>query len=536
LLGEIDHPELDSLVSDLAGTRDAAQLVVASELRAGDAIDEHPALPCIVVAEPTLAVNRRGIRRRWQASGASECIFTDELSPVVLALAMRSAVLDSDLAGERAVEAARRQTMELDPISGLCMKAGFLRALQLAVDGQRSGGAPYSLLVLDIERYGQVAEGLGFDAAEQLLVAVSLRLSRILRACDVAARLDGQRFGLIVGRDGDGDRARELAERIRVELVDPFIIAGESVSVSARMGVTPGARNYGTTSEVMRDALSAMSRARKPGTAQIFRSAFRNEAVERFRIESALGRALEDGQMHLHYQPIISLASQRLMGFEALLRWEHPTIGNIRPDKFIPVAEESGAILEIGRWVMETASRQMRMWNEEFELEGNAMVSVNVSGRQLVETNFVEEVERVIARTGIDPQCLKVELTETVLMENADHVAAVIQQLRNMGVQVWIDDFGTGYSSLRYLQRFPISGLKIDKSFVDPLDGTSESAAMASTIVTLAQSIGVEVIAEGIEHAHQAEELVKLGCTSGQGYLYSKPISVAEAYALLGHS
>lgn len=534
-LGEVDHPEIHLDVRDESNAHAGVDVLLVLGSHADAGIEQYPALPTIVIVDPESGQTgqRRGIREHWRQRGATECLFTDELSATVLGLALRAAVLASELTTARADEPSQSSATDRDPLTGFKTKPAFLRSLQLAIDCQNSGATPYSVLLIDIDRCSQVAESLGLEAADQLIAAISQRLARVLSPRDTAARVEGKRFAIIVGSDDGGKRSMELSSRIRTELADPFIIAEESLTVTAKMGVTSGERNYSVPSSVMRDALAAMSRAGERGNAELFRSAYRSEAIERFRMESALSRALAEDQLRLHYQPIVTLGSGRVLGFEALLRWEHPQLGQVPPYKFIPVAEESGSILEIGRWVMEEAARQLRTWDEEFELRGGAMVSVNVSGRQVAESNLVQEVERVIARTGIDPQCLKVELTETVLMADAEHVAGVIQSLRNMGVQVWIDDFGTGYSSLRYLQRFPISGLKIDKSFVDPLDGTGEGSAMARAILNLAESIGVEVIAEGIEEGHQAKELISLGCDRGQGYLYSKPVSVAEAYALL---
>jgi EAL domain-containing protein (putative c-di-GMP-specific phosphodiesterase class I) len=239
------------------------------------------------------------------------------------------------------------------------------------------------------------------------------------------------------------------------------------------------------------------------------------------------------GEFALFYQPIISLSSGWIVAFESLIRWNHPTRGMVSPAEFIPVAESTGLILPIGRWALGVAARQLRAWQDEFSLAGKLAVSVNISGRQVADPELLRAAARVMEETELDPGSLKVELTESVVMENVQDVTILLNALRHLGIQIWIDDFGTGYSSLSYLHRFPVDGLKIDKAFVDALDGTQGSEALIRTIVSLASHLGVALVAEGIERKEQADQLSQLGCQAGQGYLFGRPVPAAQARELI---
>ena len=359
-----------------------------------------------------------------------------------------------------------------------------------------------------------------------MLSVLSQRLGACIRPGDSLARYDGDLFAVLLDNVDDLELGSQIAERIRATTDEPFDIEGQTVYATVSIGITTSRHGYDEAEEVVNDAIAAARQAKARGRDHyaVFETKMRIDALSTLRLEVALRQAVEREEFELHYQPIVDLTSAKLTGFEALVRWRHPRRGLVPPAEFIPLAEQTGLIVPLGRWVVREAVRQLARWNALFP-EQSLSMAVNLSGRQVADPRLLEEIQSTVAEHGLQPGALKLELTESVLVENADVVQRFMTTLRGSGVRIWVDDFGTGYSSLSYLHRFPVDGLKIDKAFVDTLDGSEASAAMVRTILSLADNLGVDVVAEGIEEPVQAEQLRALGCTRGQGFLFSRPVA-----------
>jgi EAL domain-containing protein (putative c-di-GMP-specific phosphodiesterase class I) len=315
-----------------------------------------------------------------------------------------------------------------------------------------------------------------------------------------------------------------VANRIHEALDEPFEIGGTLTYTTVSIGMTSSAHGYTRVEDIITDVSAATDTARERGRNrhEIYDTSMRIESRTLLAIEMALHSAIDDNQFELHYQPIVRADTGEPLGFEALLRWQHPERGRISPAEFIPVAEDTGMIIQIGRWAIREAARALHGWQEEFSTR-DLCVSVNLSPKQIADPLLLETIDSALAETGLPPACLKLELTESVMMERGEDGTRVLQEIRSRGVEIWVDDFGTGYSSLQYLHRFPVDGLKIDRAFVAQLDGTPESETMVRTILGLARNFGLQVVAEGIETEVQAAALRRLGCVRCQGWLYGRP-------------
>jgi predicted signal transduction protein with EAL and GGDEF domain len=364
-------------------------------------------------------------------------------------------------------------------------------------------------------------------------VEIARRLERSLRPGDTLARLGGDDFAILLEDLQHGTDATRVAERIQQDLVAPFSVEGTEVYCSASIGIAPGPAAYTQPEEMLRDANTAMYRAKAKGRAahQLFDSDMHMRAVSQLRIETDLRRALEREEFIVHYQPIVDLAARKLSGFEALIRWQHPQRGLVPPGEFIPVAEETGLIQPMGLWVLQESCRQIRAWQDR---GGPPMrISVNLSGHQLAQPDLVEHVRRTLETTGLDPRLLAVEVTESALVRDMAAAAAVLAELRRLHVHVNVDDFGTGYSSLSYLQNLPVDTLKIDRSFVKTMDQEGGRLEIVRAIITLAHSLGMTVIAEGVETRGQLDALTALKCNGAQGFFFAKPLPPEEAEKIL---
>jgi predicted signal transduction protein with EAL and GGDEF domain len=364
-------------------------------------------------------------------------------------------------------------------------------------------------------------------------VAVAQRLGTTLRSADTAARLGGDEFAVLLDDLSDPHEAVLVAERIEEVLLPPFDLHGREVHVSASIGIACGT---GAAADLLRQADVAMYRAKASGKGRhaVFETSMQAEVVERLELEGDLLRAIERGEIDVHYQPVIALDGQTLAGFEALARWDHPTRGLIPPPHFIPLAEDNGSIVGLGRHVLRTACVQAARWLREFPSDEPRIMSVNLSGRQLEDPGIVGDVAAALADSGLPPAALVLEITETVLMHDTEATMARLAALKALGVRLAVDDFGTGYSSLRYLRRFPIDILKMAKPFVDGLEADEEGRALARAIVELASSLHLACIAEGIELSGQATVLQELGCGLGQGFHFARPMPAADLAALIG--
>jgi diguanylate cyclase (GGDEF)-like protein len=388
-----------------------------------------------------------------------------------------------------------------------------------------------SVLFLDLDGFKVVNDSLGHVAGDRLLIDVARRLSDCLRRGDTAARIGGDEFAILLGDVGNPDRAPRVAERVIAALGEPFTVLGREVFVSASIGIAYGRSD---AQNLLRNADVAMYRAKRSGEGgayAIFEPSMHAAVIERLEIEADLRRAIERDELVLHYQPIIELASSRVAGLEALLRWAHPRRGLVMPFEFIPLAEETRLILELGRWVLREACRQAAAWRADPRTD-RTWVSVNLSGVQLLDSSLDAEVAAALADSGLEPASLTLEITETVLVQDVAAAVDRLEKLRALGVSIAIDDFGTGYSSLRYIRRFPADMLKIAKPFVDGLHDETDTA-LVRTIVALADSLGLRTVAEGIEDHRQLGRLRELGCLLGQGYLFARPLAAHDVTELL---
>lgn len=423
-----------------------------------------------------------------------------------------------------------------DRLTALPNRALLLDRLNMAVKrAKRRGAADYALLYLDIDRFNVVNESLGHVSGDMLLMALAHRLLGVTKEMDTLSRFGSDEFALLLEDVEDPGAVSEVAARILECVRQPFSLKRRSVVVAMSIGIVLGSTDYENAGQVLRDAETVMHRVRESGGGryEIFSEAMRVSAGKRLQLEMDLRKALDAGEIGVHYQPIVSLADGRLRGLEALARWRHPELGMVPPMEFIPVAEETGQIVSLGHFILRRACTKLAELQRRYPGVEALTMNVNISGAQFARPEFADEVREVIETTGIRPGSLKLELTESVIMADARKAVDSIRVLRDLGVHVVIDDFGTGYSSLSYLQRFPVSCLKVDRSFVLTMADTKGNREIVKTIIKMAHSLGLEVVAEGVEQAEQLEILAGLSCESGQGFLFSKPLNEQDLDVLL---
>ena len=441
-----------------------------------------------------------------------------------------------DITDRKRAEAQLLHDAFHDALTGLPNRTLFLDRLKLALARmQRHPDRMFAVLFLDFDRFKIINDSLGHISGDQLLIAIARRLEASLRPGDTVARLGGDEFTVLLEDIKGPDEAVAVAERMQHDLMAPFRLGEHEVFTSASIGIAPSSPAYHQPEEILRDADTAMYQAKSSGKARhaLFDQGMHARALKRLQLETDLRHAVERQEFFLVYQPIVSLETARLVGFEALVRWRHPERGLISPADFITVAEETGFIVPMGHWVLEEACRQLRRWQEAHPELPPLTMSVNLSGKQLAQGNLIEQILRTLGQTGIDPHQLKLEITESVVMENMEIATGMLEQLRTLGVRLSVDDFGTGYSSLSYLHRLPIDTLKIDRSFVIRMTENQENAEIVRTIVMLAKNLGLDVVAEGVETEEQLAQLQQLECENGQGYLFAKPLEAAAAGQLV---
>lgn len=422
-----------------------------------------------------------------------------------------------------------------DTLTGLANRGLFVEHLQRAIARSKRAEDLFAVLFLDFDRFKVVNDSLGHMVGDQLLIAVSRRLEKILRPGDLFARLGGDEFGILLEDISSHGEAKRVSERIQESLKHPFHLDGHEIFTSVSIGIAFNTERYQKAGDLLRDADTAMYRAKSLGKARhvVFDQRMRERVQGQLELETDLRRALERKELEIDFQPIISVETERLHGFEALVRWKHPKRGRISPAEFIPLAEETGLIVPLGLMVLRESCVRVRDWQDTFQSDPQLFVSVNISARQLVHPDLVEEISKVLQQTRVNPICLKLELTESILLEHPEFSLQVLQQLRDLGLRICIDDFGTGYSSLSYLHRLPANTLKIDRSFVSGLDQGTQQSQLVPTVINLAQILGMDVIAEGVETANQYQILKGLGCDYAQGYLLSRPLNAERATELI---
>ncbi len=440
--------------------------------------------------------------------------------------------LQSEIEERKKVEAQLLHDALHDALTGLPNRALFMDRLEhVILAAKRFPNHRYAVLFLDLDRFKVVNDSLGHLVGDHLLVAIGERLSACLRPGDTVARLGGDEFGMLIeGVRGAAD-ALQVASRIQKALAGSVEIEGHEIFVSASTGVAVQSDRYTKPDEVLRDADIAMYQAKLKGKAcaEIFDAEMHGSVVDRLRLEADLRRAVEHKEdFLLHYQPIVALLTGELVGLEALIRWRHPARGLIEAAQFVPLAEESGAVVPMGEWAIREALAQLRFWQGRVPALANVTMNVNVSGRQFRRPDCVETLRRIIRDSGVDPRQVAVEVTESVVMDDVEASAAKLVLLRKMGVQIHVDDFGTGYSSLSYLHRFPITAVKIDRSFVMDLPSRAGSEEVVKAIVSIAESLDFDVIAEGVEGQVHVAKLQSLRCRYGQGFFLSRPLPASE--------
>ena len=437
------------------------------------------------------------------------------------------------LTDARRVDTMLHQALH-DALTGLPNRALFTDRLQHALTQGRRRGTSCGVIFLDLDRFKTVNDSLGHAAGDELLVTVARRVDESLRSADTAARLGGDEFAVLLEDLGGPDEGVLVAERMSEALRAPIVVQGREVFVSASVGIACGRHG---AAELLRQADVAMYRAKAQGKGRyaVYEESMQAEVLQRLELEGELQRAIERDEIDVYYQPVIALDGQTLAGFEALARWHHPTRGLVPPLDFIPLAEDNGSIVALGRYVLRTACVQAARWVQDFPSDVPRIMSVNLSGRQLEDANIVADVAAALADSGLPAAALVLEITETVLMHDTEATISRLAALKALGVRLAVDDFGTGYSSLRYLRRFPIDILKMAKPFVDGLAEVDdeEGRALARAIVDLASSLKLSCIAEGIEVGAQAVMLHELGCGLGQGFHFARPMPPADLEALI---
>jgi diguanylate cyclase (GGDEF)-like protein len=388
---------------------------------------------------------------------------------------------------------------------------------------------------MDIDRFKDVNDSLGHAMGDTLLINMARLLESILRPNDTVARLGGDEFVILLDGINNISDATIVADRLQESLRTTSMLEGHSIYVSASIGIVLSLSGYDRPEDLLRDADIAMYRAKANGRDryEIYDAVMRQRILDRLALEGEMRKAIEAEELLVHYQPIIDVANGRVIGFEALTRWKHPRLGVLYPGQFLPLAEETGLIIAIDRWVLRRACEQTVEWQKQFPSSPPLSISVNISSRQIVQPDFITHLKDTLRETSLDANCLDLEITENTIMENFDQTAIILQQLRQLGVQIHIDDFGVGYSSLSYLSRFPINALKIDRSFIHMMTTDVSYMKIVQAIIRLTHNLGLSVTAEGVETQEQLTQLRELECEYIQGYLISKPIDSQQAGKLL---
>jgi diguanylate cyclase (GGDEF)-like protein len=449
-----------------------------------------------------------------------------------------NSLLQEEIAKRQGIETQLRYENFHDHLTGLANRSLLLRTLHQAIDKtQNLDNYLFALLFVDLERFKSINDTLGHTVGDLLLIAVARRLEQVVRLTDTIARVGGDEFVILVEPIKNPEDATLVAQRIGEEFKLPFQLEGQEVFAFPTIGITFSNQQYQQASQVLRDADIAMyfSRQKRTNAYEIFQPSMHSKTIERLNIERDLNRALKNQEFRVYYQPIISVASSEIVGFEALVRWHHPTKGLVSPAEFIPIAERSGLIVDIGEWVLKTACQQMKTWSLEFP-DNKLKISVNISLKQLKDPELIAKIDCILTETDWQGYKLQLEITESMLMDDVDRLIETFAQLASRNIQLSIDDFGTGYSSLSYLHRFPVNYLKVDRSFIKNISKHLESKKITELIIMLAHNLDMEVVAEGVETTEQLECLRPFNCEYVQGYLFSPPVPAEAATKLLCQS
>lgn len=411
-----------------------------------------------------------------------------------------------------------------------------LRLVDALAQVKENPDSTFALLYIDIKHFKAINTRLGLWAGDQLLMRVAQRLTEQLRPDDIAARFGGDDFIVLLKLiEGEPD-VRQITNQIQRQLLVPYIIHSQEVHIQFDMGIAMGTALYQQPEDLIRDACTALEYAKGSSTENyaIFHQTMHLQSLTRMQLEHDLSRAIWQDELRVCYQPIVSLTDGSLQAFEALVRWQHPTLGLLSPNQFIAIAEDSGLIIPIGAWILREACGQIQQWRDQTNLP--LTMHVNLSAKQLDQLDLLNSIQAVLADTDLKPEGLKLEITESMVFNNLEYAAAVLRQIKSLGIQLSMDDFGTGYASLSYLHQLPIDNLKIDRSFVETIDTSGTESEIIQAVVQLAHSLHIDVVAEGVETVEQAHHLRALGCEYAQGYLFSKPLEAGEAAKCLNHN
>lgn len=441
-----------------------------------------------------------------------------------------------DITDRKAIESELRHQAFHDLLTGLANRALFTDRVEHALSRQNRTGAPLGVLLVDLDDFKAVNDSLGHAVGDRLLREAAKRLRTVVRSSDTVARLGGDEFAILIEDPTEDEGPEQVAERVVTAFSDPIVLDGRAFAISASVGATLSSDLTRNADELVRNADVAMYSAKSGGKGRwtTFEPEMHKAIEKKLEYKTDLLKAISDkDQMELYYQPVVNLSTREIVGVEALLRWNHPRHGLVAPSDFLPLAEESGLIIGLGRWILREALGQLGEWRSTRDQLKALSMSVNVSGRQLEDEAFIRDVSKALAVSGVDPSLLVLEITESTLMRETEDMIEKLSALKALGVQLAIDDFGTGYSSLGYLQHFPIDILKVDRSFVSGITDHSRQAALAEAVVRMGTTLDLETIAEGVESEEQAVQLQALGCSYGQGFLFSKPLRVTDCEELL---
>ncbi|MEH2296404.1 putative bifunctional diguanylate cyclase/phosphodiesterase [Nostoc sp.] len=498
--------------------------------------------PASVKASAVYDLEGKQLGWRWLLCNISERKQAEEMlhrayNELEIRVAERTEELLTEITERKRAESQLLHLAFHDALTGLSNRAAFINRLIHALNySKRHSDYLFAVMFIDLDRFKLINDSLGHLNGDQLLVMTARRLELCVRSIDTAARLGGDEFTILLEGIQDVSDVIIVAERIQKELGLPFELGEQEVFITASIGIALSSTvGYENPEDLLRDADTAMYRAKLLGRAryELFNSDMYANVLARLQLESDLRRAIERVEFRVYYQPIVSLTNGSILGFEALLRWQHPEHGLLNPADFIPLAEETGLIFSIGNWMLHEACRQMQAWRVCHHFNLLEKISVNLSLKQFSQPDLIEQIEKILHSTGLDAGTLVLEITENAIVENGDKATATLLQLREMGIELSIDDFGTGYSSLGRLYNFPISVLKIDHSFISSIGASSMNLEIIEIILTLAHKLGVNVLAEGVETKEQLALLRKLSCEYGQGYFFSLPLNSSAAEALI---
>ncbi|MEM9089450.1 MAG: EAL domain-containing protein [Cyanobacteria bacterium P01_F01_bin.53] len=421
-----------------------------------------------------------------------------------------------------------------DPLTGLPNRALLMERIELSIlRAKHTENYRYAILFLDLDRFKVINDSLGHASGDRLLSVIAQKLKTYVREIDLVSRLGGDEFVILLEGISGTDEIIPIIERILVDCQTPFMVNGYEMFTSLSVGVVLGTQEYHQASDLIRDADIAMYRAKDQGgnSYKFFDAEMHTQALYRLTLETNLRKAVEQEEFVVYYQPIVDILNNRLIGFEALVRWQHPERGFVSPGDFIPLAEELGLIVPLDSWVLKTACQQLASWTTKFADCFPLKISVNLCAQDIRNPSLIDDIDQLLAETGLDGSAICLELTESILVEDMSQTIDLLTQLKQRNIQISIDDFGTGYSSLSYLHRFPADNLKVDRSFVSHMEIENRDYQLVSTIITISHQLGLTVVAEGIETQQQLQWLQQLGCELGQGYLFSKPLSAEQIEA-----